>query len=53
MTTTVECLSEVAFCLGQADRSDNVETRALCLGVAALWQELALLLAREEAQGTA
>ncbi len=45
-------MAEAAFCLDQADHAGDVRTKALCLGVAALWHELATLTARLQAQGT-
>jgi len=52
-TTAEECMAEATFCLDQADRAGDLRSKALCLGVAALWQELAKLSARLQAQGTA
>ena len=52
-TTMEQCLIEAAYCLGEADRSDSPEARALCLGVAGLWFELAGFKARLGAAGTA
>ena len=48
-----ECMAEAIFCLDQASRCDNARAQALCLGLAALWRELAMLAARLDAQGTA
>jgi hypothetical protein len=51
--TSEDCMTEAAYCLDEADRSDNTEAKALCLGVAALWHELAMLRARLDPAGTA
>jgi hypothetical protein len=51
--TSEECMAEAAFCLDQAGHSDGERTKALCLGLAALWHELAATIARLEARGTA
>jgi hypothetical protein len=51
--TAEECMSEASYCLDQADLSNSVRARALCLGVAAIWLEVADLAARLDDAGKA
>ena len=48
-----ECMAEAIFCLDRADRCRTKQAKALCLGIEALWQELATFAARLDAQGVA